>query len=324
MEFYNIKTMIKHYALGIDIGGTNTAFGVVSQDGDMLFEEIIPTHNYATAKELVEEIHSILINKHDINQILGIGIGAPNGNAFNGKIEFAPNLPWKGIVPITELFESTFHKPAILINDANAAAVGEMMFGAGRDIKNFVCITLGTGLGSGIIIDKNLVEGEHGFAGEFGHIRVVKDGRLCGCGRLGCLETYASSTGVVRTYEEWKKDCPSDSLLNHVDHISAHTIFESAQKGDVFATKIVDFTAEILGNSLADFSCFSDPKAYILFGGLAQSGAFFADKVKAAMEKEILKVLQNKVEIRTSELHHRNAAVLGTAATLFWKTIKHA
>jgi glucokinase len=316
--------MIKHYALGIDIGGTTTTFGIVAQDGEMLFEEIIYTKDYPTAEKMVNAIHKNIQQKHDVQQILGIGIGAPNGNALNGKIEFAPNLLWKGIIPICELFENKFHKPAILINDANAAAVGEMMFGAGKDLNNFVTITLGTGLGSGIIINGNLVEGEHGFAGEFGHIRVIKDGRTCGCGRLGCLETYASSTGVVRTYKEWLADLPADSLLHKVDHISARTIFECAQKGDVFATKIVDYTAEILGNSLADFGCFSDPKAYILFGGLAQSGEYFAKKVKTAMEKDILKVLENKIEIRTSELHHRNAAVLGTAATLFWKTIKHA
>jgi glucokinase len=290
----------------------------------MLFEEIISTHDFLHAEDLVNEIFKILTEKHDVHQILGIGIGAPNGNAIDGMIEFAPNLPWKGIVPICELFENKFHKPAILINDANAAAIGEMMFGAGRDLKNFVCITLGTGLGSGIIINGVLTEGEHGFAGEFGHIRVIKKGRKCGCGRLGCLETYASSKGVVRTYNEWIDELPTDSLLHTVDHISARTIFESAQKGDVFATKIVDYTAEILGDALADFGCFSDPKAYILFGGLAQSGEFFAKKVKAAMEKDILKVLENKSEIRTSELHNRNAAVLGTAATLFWKTIKHA
>lgn len=316
--------MIKHYALGIDIGGTTTTFGIVGQDGEMLFEEIINTKDYPTAELLVAAIYAIIDEKQDVQQILGIGIGAPNGNALNGKIEFAPNLLWKGIIPICDLFEEVFHKPAILINDANAAAVGEMMFGATRDLKNFVTITLGTGLGSGIIIDGNLVEGEHGFAGEFGHIRVIKDGRNCGCGRKGCLETYASSTGVVRTYTEWLADLPHDSALRNVESISARTIFESAQLGDPFAMKIVDFTADILGSALADFGCFSDPKAYVLFGGLAQSGAFFADKVKVSMEKNILKVLENKIEIRTSELHNKNAAVLGTAATLFWKTIKHA
>jgi glucokinase len=315
--------MIKHYALGIDIGGTTTTFGVVAQNGDMLFEEMIYTKDYPKASDLVDAIYSLISKNHNTQQILGIGIGAPNGNALNGKIEFAPNLLWKGIIPICELFEEKFHKPAILINDANAAAVGEMMFGAAKDLKNFVTITLGTGLGSGIIIEGQLVEGEHGFAGEFGHIRVVKNGRNCGCGRLGCLETYASSTGVVRTFNEWKSELPEDSLLHKVDHISARTIFESAQTGDVFAMKIVDYTAEILGNALADFACFSDPKAFVLFGGLAQSGEFFAKKVKYSMEKNILKVLENKIEIRTSELHHRNAAVLGTAATLFWKTIKH-
>lgn len=315
--------MTKHYALGIDIGGTTTTFGIVSRDGDMLFEEIIQTRDYETPEALVLAIFDNIQKKHDLSLILGIGIGAPNGNALNGKIEFAPNLLWKGIIPICDLFENTFLKPAILINDANAAAVGEMMFGVARDLKNFVCITLGTGVGSGIIIEGNLVEGEHGFAGEFGHIRVVPNGRLCGCGRLGCLETYTSATGVLKTFDEWKLDCPSDSLLANTEKVSARRIFEAAQKGDEFALKIVDFTAEVLGNALADFACFSDPKAYILFGGLAQSGAFFSNKVKAYMEKNILKVLENKVEIRSSLLQHKNAAVLGTAATLFWKTIKN-
>lgn len=311
-------SMNQKYALGIDIGGTKTAFGVVSEKGEIIFDSEIATKDYPTAEKLVDEIHSQLIANHQ-GDFLGIGIGAPNGNSKTGHIEFAPNLSWKGIVPICEIFEKKFNSRSILINDANAAAVGERMFGNARDLSNFVTITLGTGLGSGVIVDGHLVEGEHGFAGEYGHIRVVENGRLCGCGRLGCLETYVSSTAVVRTMEEWKNEIPADSALLKLDNPDAHAIFDCWKKGDAFAEKIVDYTAHMLGRSLADFACFSDPKAYVLFGGIAQSGEEFALKVKNAMEENILQVLKGKIEIRISSLHNQNAAILGSAATTFWK-----
>ncbi len=312
--------MNQKYALGIDIGGTKTAFGVVSEEGNLIYSSVVSTRDFDKPEKLAKEIYRQLksVNQDDF---LGIGIGAPNGNAKTGHIEFAPNLTWKGIVPICEIFEEVFSTRTILINDANAAAVGERMFGNAKDLDHFVSITLGTGLGSGVIIDGHLVEGEHGFAGEYGHIRVFPgaEGRSCGCGRFGCLETYASSTGVVRTYTEWLDKIPENSTLKTLINPDAHAIFDCWLKGDTFAEKIVDYTAEILGRSLADFACFSDPKAFVLFGGIAQSGQPFIEKVQAAMDKNLLKVLKGKVEIRLSALHNQNAAILGSAATTFWK-----
>lgn len=308
---------MEHFALGIDIGGTNTVFGIVNKQGEVIYENSLSTKNFVDAHLLMAAIYKDLHSHDFVTTLLGIGIGAPNGNAKTGQIEFAPNLDWKGIVPICEITEAIFHRPAILINDANAAALGEYMFGTAKGVDHFVTITLGTGLGSGIIVDGHLVEGQHGFAGEFGHIRVVHNGRMCGCSRKGCLETYASSTGVVRTYNEQKYTFLSNDNKLH----PAKEIFQLAEEGNEEALKIVNFTAEILGNALADFACFSDPKLFVLFGGIAQSGAFFADKVKIHMENNLLEVLKGKIDIQTSGLHQKNAAVLGTAASIFWKTI---
>ena len=196
--------MNKPYALGIDIGGTNTAFGLVAQDGSILFEENISTRSFLTPQELVDKIYDVVISYSDLKLIQGIAIGAPNGNHFTGEIVNAPNLIWKGRIPLAKLFEDKFNIKSQLTNDANAAAIGEHLFGSAKDLKDFVSITLGTGLGSGIFIDGKIVYGNKGYAGEYGHICVIQDGRLCGCGRKGCLETYASSTGVVRSYNELK------------------------------------------------------------------------------------------------------------------------
>lgn len=314
--------MIEHVALGIDIGGTNTAFGLVNREGEVLFEQSVTTTSFDSPEFLVDEVYRVVEREGFFKNLLGIGIGAPNGNVFTGNIEFAPNLPWKGVIPIAEIFEQEFHRPALVANDANAAAVGEHLFGNARDLKDFVLITLGTGLGSGVFINGELVVGHQGLAGEYGHIRVKENGRLCGCGRLGCLETYVSSTGIVRSYYESESPLKQQSSLSQVDKISAYTIFREAQAGDSFALELVDYTAAILGSALADFAAFSNPKAYVLFGGLAQSGTFFADKVKQHLEKNILKIYQDTVEIRISALHDKNAAVLGTAASMFWKAIK--
>lgn len=313
---------MEHVALGIDIGGTNTAIGLVNQQGDVLFEQNFRTKDYHQPEELVRAIYSCVM-KHELsNQILGIGIGAPNGNVFTGNIEFAPNLQWKGIVPVAQLFEDEFHRPAILTNDANAAAIGERLFGNAQDLEDFVSITLGTGLGSGIFINGELLVGHQGLAGEYGHIRVIQNGRLCGCGRNGCLETYASSTGVVNSIDLLESPNKQSSTLFSVSDKTAAVVFEHALNGDVFANEIVDYTAEILGAALADFAAFSNPKAYILFGGIAQSGAFFVDKVQTALDRNALQIYKNSIEIRVSKLHDKNAAVLGTAASLFWKAIK--
>lgn len=313
---------MEHVALGIDIGGTNTAIGLVNQKGDVLFEQNFRTKEYQQPEELVRSIYECISGHQLFNQILGIGIGAPNGNVFTGNIEFAPNLIWKGIVPIAQLFEDVFHRPAILTNDANAAAIGEHLFGNAQDLKDFVSITLGTGLGSGIFINGELLVGHQGLAGEYGHIRVIQDGRLCGCGRKGCLETYASSTGVVKSIDLLDSPNKQSSTLFTVSDRTAAVVFEHALNGDAFANEIVDYTADVLGAALADFAAFSNPKAYILFGGIAQSGAFFVEKVQDALDKNALQIYKNSIEIRVSKLHDRNAAVLGTAASLFWKAIK--
>ncbi len=311
-------------ALGVDIGGTNSAFGVVDRDGNMVYENSFPTRQFKEALDLVKRIREDLEAHVQIDHILGIGVGAPNGNSHTGNIEFAPNLTWKGIVPLRSYFEEIFHKPTILVNDANAAAVGEKLFGNARDLDDFVMITLGTGLGSGIFSGGQLIEGAHGLAGEFGHIRVVPGGRLCGCGRYGCLEGYASSTGVKRSISELDSSAKAQSGLLKLDDPSARDVFEAFQKGDAFAGEIVHYTTEMLGSALADFACFSDPKAYILFGGIAQSGDDFARHVKLEMEKNILNIYKDRIDIRISALHNKNAGILGTAANLFWNKYQQA
>lgn len=311
--------MSTHYALGIDIGGTNSAYGLVDKKGNVAYETSIPTTDFLKPEDLVSAIFDDLQKRELIDSIIGISIGAPNGNHFTGNIEYAPNLTWKGIIPLAKLFHNKFNKPSQLTNDANAAAFGEKLFGNAQDLQNFVTITLGTGLGSGIIVDDEIVYGEEGFAGEYGHIRVIPNGRLCGCGRFGCLETYASSTGVARSVKELESVNKNTSILNQIQHPSAKDVFNAADNGDLFAKEIVEFTAQLLGSSLADFACFSNPKAYILFGGIAQSGQTFADRVKFHLEENILTIFKDKIEIRISSLHDKNAAILGAAATVFLK-----
>jgi glucokinase len=314
--------MTDHYALGIDIGGTSTEFGLVNKDGDILYEKDFPTKDFLEPQLLIDAIYTDIEKAGYLDLILGIGIGAPNGNYFTGNIEYAPNLCWKGIIPLSQLFEEKFHKPTLLTNDANAAAMGEMIFGNARDLKDFVTITLGTGVGSGVIVNGDLVYGHDGFAGEYGHIRVIPDGRLCGCTRKGCLETYCSSTGVVRSIKELDSENKQFSILQTIEEPSAKDVFELADKGDLFAQEIVAYTAQILGSALADYACFSSPKAYVLFGGIAQHKGDFAHKVKLALEENILIIYKDKIDIRISSLHDKNAAVLGTAAHLFWNTLK--
>lgn len=304
-------------ALGIDIGGTNTVFGIVNDKGEIIYEQSVSTKDYTRPESLADLIFKVLEKNSYHERLIGIGIGAPNGNYYTGNIEFAPNLHWKGIIPIAKIFTEKFNRKTILTNDANAAAVGEMLFGAAIGLKNFVTITLGTGLGSGVVIDGKVVYGEDGLAGEYGHIRVVENGRLCGCGRRGCLETYASATGVVRSINELESENRNNSVLVKMVNPTSKDVADAAVSGDEFARDILDYTAKILGNALADFLCFSNPKAYILFGGCAQTGKPFSDKVKSYMELAALKIYQNKVEVRISELQDRNAAVLGTAAIIF-------
>lgn len=308
--------------LGIDIGGTNVAFGLVDQSGKILIEKNLKTKDFKDPNHLVETIYTEInasISELGIkSELLGIGIGAPNGNSKTGNIEFAPNLIWQGIIPIAQLFSDKFKVKAILANDANAAAIGEKLFGVAKNFTDFITITLGTGLGSGIFINNQLIEGKHGFAGELGHIQFIHNGRECKCGRFGCLETYASSTGIKRTFDEFSKEKSYNSILFSTQNPSAFAIFEAAKKGDELGMKIVDYTAEILGRALACFCSFSDPEAFVLFGGIAQSGDFFTEKIRTEFEKNILKIYQGKVEILNSSLHNENAAILGVAASLFY------
>jgi len=310
---------MKDLVIGVDVGGTSTDFGFVDAKGQVISEHNLITAELADASSLVESVWLKCKELGFLDRIKGIGIGAPNGNFFTGTIEFAPNLKWKGIIPLAKLFSDRFQTEALLTNDANAAAIGEMLYGNARDLKDFVTITLGTGLGSGVIAGGELIYGHDGFAGEYGHIRVIPNGRLCGCGRKGCLETYVSATGVVRSIKEFDHPTKVSSQLHSIDHPHAEDVFDAARQNDPFAVAIIEYTAETLGSALADYACFSSPKAYVLFGGIAQSGESFAEKVKGYMEKHLLNIYQNKIEIRISSLHDVNAAVLG-AASLIWKT----
>lgn len=304
--------------LGIDIGGTNVAYGLVDRTGKIIFKKSIRTKDFSEPEDLVNEIYSVVSTEIADNKLLGIGIGAPNGNSKTGNIEFAPNLNWKGIVPIQQFFEKRFSTKALLANDANAAATGEKLFGSAKFFTDFITITLGTGLGSGIFINNHLIEGKHGFAGELGHVQFIQDGRLCKCGKKGCLETYASSTGVKRSFELFSKEKNYNSSLFSDKTPSAFAIFDAAKNGDELGLKIVDFTADILGRALACFTAFSDPEAFVLFGGIAQSGDFFRDKIQAVFDEHVLQIYKGKVQIVTSNLHSENAAILGVAANVFY------
>lgn len=298
------------FTLGIDIGGTNIAFGLVNNDGEIVYEGNLKTsevRNPALLPELIEE----KLKDHHFNNI---GIGAPSSNTFSGMIENAPNLKWGVNIPIVEYFENYFKLPTKLTNDANAAAVGEKLFGAAKDFSEFVVITLGTGLGAGIFINDKVFDGKFGTAGEFGHVMVEKEGRPCGCGRKGCLETYCSATGMVKSIALLNPPNKDSSPLLTLTSPTPQDIFKAAENGDQFAEEIVEFTAEKLGYWLANFACFSNPEAFVLFGGIAKNGENFRQRVDNHTQKNILNLYQGKVKVLSSELHHKNAAILGAAA----------
>ena len=271
---------VKPYVIGVDLGGTNTVFGIVNQRGEILFDDSIRTQSYATAEEFVEAgvacLKPLIEKAGGIGNIKAMGIGAPNGNFYSGAIEYAPNLPWKGVVPLADMFSKALGIPVALTNDANAAAMGEMIYGVARGMKNFIVITLGTGVGSGIVINGQLVYGHDGFAGELGHVTMVRgeEGRLCGCGRKGCLEAYCSATGVARTAREMLAKTDRPSLLRELDpeKIESLDVSIAAGKGDELAKEIFNFTGHMLGAACADFTAFSSPEAYIFFGGLCKAG----------------------------------------------------
>ena len=318
--------MEKPYVVGIDIGGTNTVFGIVDARGSVLATNSIKTQKHTVLEDYIQELYDELTklvadNTH-ISKIKGIGIGAPNANYFNGTIEQAPNLPWKGIIPFADKIQKKFGLPVAITNDANAAAIGEMIYGAARGMKNFIMITLGTGVGSGIVANGSLVYGSDGFAGELGHTTMRRNnGRLCGCGLTGCLETYASATGVARSAREFletQKDVPSRLRDIPADEITSKDVYEAAVAGDKLAQEVFAFTGQILGEAFADFIKFSSPEAIIMFGGLSKAGELLLRPIRESMEKNVMPIFRNKVKLLFSELKEADAAVLGASA-LAWE-----
>lgn len=319
---------MKTITLGIDLGGTNTSFGFVDRKGKIIAKDNVATRDFpepqALASAVAEKVAHHLKEFGTSFSLVGAGIGAPNGNYFNGTIEFAPNLNWHGIVPLAKFFQEKLNVPSVLTNDANAACLGEMYFGGAKGLKDFIFITLGTGLGSGIVVNGDLVYGHDGFAGEIGHTLIIQHGRPCGCGRRGCLEQYCSATGIVKTYLEILRNGDPEKL-NSVDssRLTAKTIFEKALGGDEDAFYAFNYTGELLGYALANSVAYTSPEAIFLFGGLAQAGELLFNPTILSFEKNLLNIYKNKVRILPSALPENDAAILG-AASLAWKELdKH-
>ncbi|MEI6139378.1 MAG: ROK family protein [Mariniphaga sp.] len=340
---------MRQVAIGIDVGGTNTAIGVVDREGNILYEKKPqmatpqkrenPNMTGAVSDELIEkyisnlsfEIKTAIETVQQINpeiEVVGIGIGAPNGNYYTGTIETAANLPFVGSVHFTDLIQANF--PSIkhikLTNDANAAALGEMIYGGAKGMKNFLMITLGTGLGSGLIVDGDLVYGADGFAGEVGHTTLVPNGRLCGCGGYGHLEAYCSATGIKRTvYELLTQFNATESELAKVPYsdMTAKIVYDAAENGDPIAKEVFQHTGELLGRSLADAVHYLSPEAIFLFGGAAAAGEYIFKPTKESMERHLLPVFRNKVRILPSKLKEGSVAIVGASA-LVWKEMEKA
>ena len=316
--------MQKPYVLGLDMGGTNSVLGVVDARGHVLGRTSIKTQAYKDINDYVnalyEEAEKIIEPLGGMEMVRGIGAGVPNGNFYTGYIQEAMNLPWQ-TVPFAQLVSERFGLPCRITNDANAAAMGEMTYGAAKGMKNFIMITLGTGVGSGIVIDGNVVYGHDGFAGELGHTTAVRgeNARPCNCGKMGCLEAYASATGVARTAKEILTSTTKETLLRQldVDNITSKDVYDAAEQGDEVAKEIFDFTGTILGQQLADFIAFSAPEAIVLFGGLTKSGDWIKRPIEQAMNNNVLPLWKNKVKVLFSDLKEADAAVLGASA-LAW------
>lgn len=305
----------KLFAIGVDIGGTNTEVGLVKIDGEIMGRSRFDTAQSPTPESfatiLKEHIFKLLIDI-SASEIAGIGIGAPNGNFYNGTIEFAPNLAWRGIIPLADMVSEATGMPALLTNDANAAALGEMIYGGARGMKDFILITIGTGLGSGIVINGEVLYGNDGFAGELGHTIVYPDnGRKCTCGRHGCLEAYVSARGIIETYLSFNPDVDNQQVISTIN------IAERAAQGEEAAIKTFDYTGKILGLKLADAVAFSSPEAIFLFGGITRAGDILFEPAKRWMEFYLLDLFKNKVPLLPSALPHDSAAILGASA-LVW------
>lgn len=320
----NNQTEMKPYVIGLDLGGTNSVFGIVDSRGEIKATTAIKTQGYDKVEDYVDAcvdaLQVIIDQVGGIEKIKAMGIGAPNGNFYNGTIEFAPNLAWahNGVVPLAKLFSERLNDiPVGLTNDANAAAIGEMIYGVARGMKNFIVITLGTGVGSGIVVNGQLLYGSDGFAGELGHVTMVREGgRTCGCGRTGCLEAYCSATGVARTARELLATTQEPSLLREMDpeKITSLDVSIAAGKGDRLAKEIYEFTGHMLGEACADFAAFSSPEAFIFFGGMTKAGDLIMDPIKRSYDEHVLKVFKGKAKFLVSGLDGASAAVLGASA----------
>ncbi|HYG49447.1 MAG TPA: ROK family protein [Flavobacteriales bacterium] len=294
---------------GIDIGGTNTVIGLVNEHGHISFKTSVSTRAAEGPEQLAHTVYKTVqpyIAANNV-QLEGIGIGAPNGNFYTGNIEFAPNLPWKGIVPLAKIFEDKFHVPVKVTNDANAAALGEMIFGHAKGMRDFIFITLGTGVGSGIVVNGQLVYGNDGFAGEIGHVIIKRDGRLCGCGRRGCVETYCSAGGIVKTYHE---------ISGNKAVTDSKQVADMALAGDKQALETFDKTAFYLGFILANAVAYLSPKAIFIFGGPTNAGHILLDPLRHKFEENLLQIYKNKIPILRSGLAENDAAVLGAASLM--------
>lgn len=319
-------TMTKPFVMGIDIGGTNTVFGIVDARGHVVASDSIKTRKHTNFEDYIKELHEgaeRLIKLNDAEgKIQGIGIGAPNANYFTGEIINPPNLPWGKVIPLAETVSKAFGGiPVAITNDANAAALGEMTYGAARGLKDFIMITLGTGVGSGIVVNGQLVYGHDGFAGELGHVIMKRNnGRVCGCGRTGCLEAYCSATGVARTAREFLEIRTEPSLLRNIalEDITSKDVYDAAMAGDMIAKEVFDYTGKILGEAIADMICFSSPQAIVLFGGLAKSGDLLLRPLQESLEANIFPAFKGKTQVILSELKESDAAVLGASA-LGWE-----
>ncbi len=318
---------MKPYVIGIDLGGTNTVFGIVDARGVVIASSSIKTAKHANFDDYIDELYTEitrLVKANDaVDKIHGIGIGAPNANYYTGMIEDAVNLPWATPINLAGKVSEKFGIPVAVTNDANAAAIGEMTYGVARGLKDFIMITLGTGVGSGIVINGQLVYGHDGFAGELGHIIMKRNnGRLCGCGRTGCLEAYCSATGVARTAREYLEIRNDPSLLRNlpIDEITSKDVYDAAISGDKLAKEVFDYTGNILGQAFADMTVFSSPQAFVLFGGLAKSGELLMRPLRESMDRNMMSIFKGKPKILLSELKEADAAILGASA-LGWEAM---
>jgi glucokinase len=318
---------MKQVVIGVDIGGTFSKYGIVDIEGNVLAEGSISTDTYSNVEDfqrsLNDAIEKTIAPIKSTIEIKGVGFGAPNGNFYKGTIEFAPNLKWKGIIHFADLFKKYYNVPIVLTNDANAAAIGEGLYGGAIGMRDFIIITLGTGLGSGIVANGELIYGFDGFAGELGHTIVVPNGRQCGCGRKGCLENYASATGIKRTAFELMCNMIVESELRKYSYqeLTSEKIYEAAIQNDPVALKAFEFTGNMLGAQLANAVAYTTPEAIFLFGGLANAGEILFKPTRESFENNLLDVYKNKIKILPSGLQHKNIAVLGAAA-LIWKELQ--